>query len=191
MEHLTIPFLISCTWGMLGVVWLAGLAFTKRTVVSQPTGSRLFHMALILLGFTLLGSTRFSAGWLGESFLSPGQGLQIAGLVLTMGGCLFAIWARITLGNNWSGRATVKAGHELIVSGPYSLARHPIYTGLLLASIGTALATAEWRCILGLALIVSGFAAKIGQEEKLMLQTFPEAYTRYRRRVKALIPGLL
>ena len=96
----------------------------------------------------------------------------------------------MTLGNNWSGRATVKAGHELIVSGPYSLARHPIYTGLLLASIGTALATAEWRCILGLALIVSGFAAKIGQEEKLMMQTFPDAYPRYRQRVKALIPGV-
>jgi protein-S-isoprenylcysteine O-methyltransferase Ste14 len=191
MAHLTIPSVIGYIWGVLALVWLAGLAFTKRTVHSQPAGSRLFHMALILLGFTLLGSPQFSAGWLGKNFLSPTESLQIAGLVLTLGGCLFAIWARVTLGKNWSGRATVKAGHELIVSGPYSLARHPIYTGLLLASIGTALATAEWRCILGLALIVSGFAAKIGQEEKLMMQTFPDAYPRYRQRVKALIPGVL
>ncbi|MGC1422741.1 MAG: isoprenylcysteine carboxylmethyltransferase family protein [Terracidiphilus sp.] len=191
MAHATALSVIGYVWEALGLVWLAGLAFTKRTVLSQATGSRLFHMAVILLGFTLLGSTLFSAGWLGEDFLAPSQGLQIAGLILTIGGCLFAIWARIALGRNWSGRATVKAGHELIVSGPYSLARHPIYTGLLLASVGTALAFAEWRCILGLALIVSGFAAKIGQEEKLMMQAFPDAYPRYRQRVKALIPGLL
>jgi len=191
MTHLTIPSLIGYTWGALGLVWLAGLAFTKRTVHSEPMGARLFQIAIILFGFTLLGNTRFSAGWLGENFLSPTHSLQIAGLVLTIGGCLFAIWARIALGNNCGGRATGKAGHELIVTGPYSLARHPIYTGLLLASIGTALAAAEWRCILGLALIVSGFAAKIGQEERLMMQTFPETYPRYRQRVKALIPGLL
>jgi protein-S-isoprenylcysteine O-methyltransferase Ste14 len=191
MTHLTIPSVIGYSWGVLGLVWLAGLAFTKRTVHSEPMGSRLFQIAIILFGFTLLGNTRFSGGWLGKNFLASTRGLQIAGLVLTIGGCLFAIWARITLGNNWSGRATVKADHELIVSGPYSLARHPIYTGLLLASIGTALETAEWRCILGLALIVSGFAAKIGQEEKLMMQTFPDTYPRYRQRVKALIPGLL
>jgi protein-S-isoprenylcysteine O-methyltransferase Ste14 len=183
--------MISYAWGGLGLVWLAGLAFTKRIVHSEPTGARLFQTAISLFGFTLLGSGRFSAGWLGEHFLSPTPGLQMGGLVLTVGGCLFAIWARITLGSNWSDRATVKAGHQLIVTGPYSLARHPIYTGLLLASIGTALAAPEWRCILGLVLIMSGFAAKMGQEEKLMMQTFPHDYPRYRQRVKALIPGLL
>ena len=71
MAHLTIPSVIGYIWGVLALVWLAGLAFTKRTVHSQPAGSRLFHMALILLGFTLLGSPQFSAGWLGKNFLSP------------------------------------------------------------------------------------------------------------------------
>lgn len=191
MGHSTILSIIGYVWEILGLVWLAGLGFTKRTVRSEPIGSRLFQMAFILLGFTLLGSTWLSAGWLGKHFLSPTQGLQITGLILTIGGCLFAIWARITLGSNWSGRAAVKAGHELIVTGPYSVARHPIYTGLLLASAGTALAAAEWRCVLGFALIASMLAAKIGQEEKLMMQAFPDMYPRYRQRVKALIPGLL
>jgi protein-S-isoprenylcysteine O-methyltransferase Ste14 len=124
-------------------------------------------------------------------FLPSVPGLPLAGLALTITGCAFAIWARLTLGANWSGRATVKAGHELVIKGPYALARHPIYTGLLLASVGTGLAIGEWRCLLGLALLAIVFIAKIGQEEKLMLQTFPEAYPRYRRCVKALIPGLL
>src|SRR5579862_4839172 len=181
---------ITYCWDAVWLVWLVGLAFTKRTVRSQAVGSRVFHLALVVLGFMLVGSQYFRRGWLGIRFVPNVASLAIAGFVLTLVGCLFAIWARVKLGGNWSGRATVKAGHELIVSGPYSLARHPIYTGLLLASIGTALAAAKWHCILGLALILSGFAAKIGQEEKLMMQTFPDAYPRYRQRVKALIPGL-
>ena len=185
-----VNFAIGCCWLGLALVWLVGLAFTKRTVHSQALGSRLFHMALALLGFALIGGQHFRQGWLGVRFVPETRFLEIAGFALTLAGCLFAIWARVTLGGNWSGRATVKADHELIVSGPYSLARHPIYTGLLLAATGTALARGEWRCVLGIALIVVAFAVKIGQEERLMLQAFPHAYPQYRRRVKALIPGV-
>lgn len=181
---------IGCCWLGLALVWLAGLAFTKRTVRSQELGSRLFHMALALLGFALIGGQHFRQGWLGDRFVPDLPLFGIGGFALTLAGCLFAIWARVTLGGNWSGRATVKSDHELIVSGPYSLARHPIYTGLLVAAAGTALARGEWRCVLGIALIVLAFAIKIGQEEKLMLQTFPHAYPQYRQRVKALIPGV-
>ncbi len=191
MTHQTALNVIGYTWEILGIVWIAGLAFTKRTVRSQSLSSRLFQMALVLLGFMLLASSYLRGGWLGENFLAPSPGIEIAGVCVTVAGCLFAIWARITIGSNWSGRATVKAGHELIVRGPYAIARHPIYMGILIGAIGTGLAVAEWRCLLGFALIALVFAAKIGQEEKLMLQTFPEAYPRYRRRVKALIPGLL
>jgi protein-S-isoprenylcysteine O-methyltransferase Ste14 len=182
---------IGCIWGALGLVWLVGLAFTKRTVRSQGYGTRVFHLLFALLGFALVGSGHyFRQGWLGMRFLPDSPAWAFTGLALTLVGCLFAIWARLTLGANWSGRATVKAGHELIVSGPYALARHPIYTGLLLAAAGTALARGEWRCILGIVLIALAFAVKIGQEEKLMLQTFPQAYPQYRQRVKALIPGV-
>jgi protein-S-isoprenylcysteine O-methyltransferase Ste14 len=182
---------IGWTWAVLCLVWAVGLAFTRRTVRSQPWGARLFHSALVLLGFTLLMNARFHAGWLGERFVAPSQGAAVLGLALTMIGCLFAIWARITLGQNWSGRATVKAGHELITTGPYAVARHPIYTGLLTACGGTAIGYGEVRCLIGLVLIAAGFAVKIGQEERLMLETFPGAYTAYRQRVKALIPGVL
>lgn len=127
----------------------------------------------------------------GGRLLSPTPPVETIGVLITVAGCLFAIWARITLGSNWSGRATVKASHELITKGPYAIARHPIYTGILTGAVGTGVAMAEWRCLLGMALIALVFAAKMGQEEKLMIQTFPEAYPLYRQRVKALIPGLL
>jgi protein-S-isoprenylcysteine O-methyltransferase Ste14 len=181
---------IGYIWEALGLVWLVGLSLTKRTVRSQNYGPRAFHLTLALFGFALVGSHYVRQGWLGKRFLPDTPAWAIAGLTLTVVGCLFAVWARLTLGANWSGRATVKAGHELIVSGPYAVARHPIYTGLLLAAAGTALAHGEWRCILGILLIALAFAIKIGQEEQLMLETFPQAYPQYRHRVKALIPGV-
>lgn len=191
MTHQIALSLIGYSWEGLGLVFLAGLAFTKRTVRTQPFGPRLFQLILVLFGFTLLGSNYLRDGWLGRNFLTPSAPVEIAGVSITILGCLFAIWARITLGSNWSGRPTVKAGHQLIVRGPYRIARHPIYTGILLGALGSGLAIAEWRCLLGLLLIALVFLAKIGQEEKFMIETFPCAYPRYRQQVKALIPGLL
>ncbi|HLY43919.1 MAG TPA: isoprenylcysteine carboxylmethyltransferase family protein [Terracidiphilus sp.] len=181
---------ISSAWAVLGLIWFVGLAFTKRTVRSQPVGARLFHLLMVLLGFALLGSRWFDSGWLSQRILPVTDELKIAGVLLTMSGCAFAIWARLTLGSNWSGRATVKADHELITRGPYALARHPIYTGILLGALGTSLATCEWRCVLGMVLLALAFMVKMSQEERLMMQTFPMDYPAYRQRVKALVPGV-
>lgn len=185
-----IPLFISCIWYTVGLVWLLGLASNKRTVRSQTPGSRIFQLSLVLLGMFLLASQWFRSGWLGARILPESETLGFVGLVIAAAGCLFAISARIALGSNWSGRATVKEDHELIIRGPYAVARHPIYAGLLLTAVGTAIAIGEARCILGLALLAVTFIAKIGQEEHLMLETFPLSYPAYRRRVKALIPGV-
>ena len=191
MTHSYVLSAIGYTWEVLGLVWLVGLVFTKRTVRRQPAGPRLFHLAVALSGFWLVGSNRFASGWLTTPFLPASSELEFAGLAVTIAGCAFAVWARLTLGGNWSGQATVKEGHELVTTGPYALARHPIYTGLVTAAVGTSIAVGEVRSILGLVLIVLAFIIKMSQEEHLMMQTFPEGYSRYRQRVKALIPGLL
>jgi len=183
--------LIRYSWALLAIVWLIGIAFTKRTVRAQAPGPRLFHMVLVLFGFSLIGSEWLSQGWLAYRFIPAIEPVQVAGVALTVAGCLFAIWARLTLGANWSGRATVKAGHELVTRGPYALARHPIYTGLAAAGLGTGLAEGEWRCLVGFLLILLAFLVKMSQEERLMMETFPQAYPAYRQRVKALIPGVL
>jgi len=183
--------IIRSTWEALGVLWLIGYAFTKPVIRAQSIGSRLFTIAVAFLGFVFLGGPWLEHGWMAARFVPATHDVGLAGLVLTVAGALFAAWARVTLGANWSGRATVKAGHELVVTGPYALARHPIYSGLLLAIAGTALAIGEWRCIGGILLIFIAFAAKMSQEERLMMQAFPQAYPDYRQRVKALIPGVL
>lgn len=184
--------LVGYCWMALGILWTVGLLFSKPAVRRQSTGTRLFQLGLATLGFALLGSRWFQTGWMGARFLpdfSPVlEAAQVAGVVLTTAGCLFAGWARIALGANWSGAAMVKANHELVTHGPYSLSRHPIYTGLLAAAIGTALVIGEWRSVVGTVVIFLALVAKISQEERLMLQQFPDAYPHYRQRVRALIP---
>jgi len=182
---------IGYTWYGLGIVWLVGLAFTKRTVRSQPGGARIFHLALASLGFILLSGRWFQGGWMATRFVPDLYSVQVTGLVLTIVGCAFSVWARVQLGGNWSGQVTVKAEHELVTTGPYALARHPIYTGLMVAVAGTALAGGVWRCIVALVVILLALMVKMGQEERMMMQTFPAEYPQYRQRVKALIPGML
>jgi len=183
--------IIGYAWEAVGLVWLVGLISTKRTVRSQPIGPRLFQLAVAALGFTLLSGKWFRYGWLAVRFVPNLAGIAMAGAVIAVIGCAFAIWARIALGSNWSGRVTVKASHELVTSGPYAISRHPIYTGLMLAIAGTALEGGEWRCVLAVAILLFALLFKMSQEERLMMQTFPDAYPAYRQRVKALIPGVL
>ena len=111
----------------------------------------------------------------------------IAGLGIPAG-IAFAVWARQYLGRNWSGTVTVKQDHELIRTGPYRLVRHPIYTGLLLAILGTAVAFGEWRGLLAFALLTGSLLLKLRVEERFMSESFPEPYARYRAEVPALIP---
>jgi protein-S-isoprenylcysteine O-methyltransferase Ste14 len=182
--------LIRYAWSAIGVVWIFGLVTAKRTVRAEPIAARLFHLALILSGMYLLIGGSLPSSWLSARILPRSQMLDIVGITFTFGGCLFAIWARIVLGSNWSGRITVKEGHELTIAGPYAVVRHPIYTGLLLAALGTGITIGEARCILGFALLILAFVGKIGREDRLMLEIFPQAYPAYRLRVKALIPGV-
>jgi protein-S-isoprenylcysteine O-methyltransferase Ste14 len=113
------------------------------------------------------------------------------GPALTLAGIAFTIWARVLLGGNWSGNVTLKHGHELVVDGPYRWVRHPIYTGILVALAGTALALGEWRGVLALAIAAAALWRKLGLEEALMRGQFGDAYARYAERVPALIPFVL
>jgi protein-S-isoprenylcysteine O-methyltransferase Ste14 len=113
------------------------------------------------------------------------------GALLTAVGLAWAIWARVVLGGNWSADVTVKEEHELIRSGPYALSRHPIYTGLVLALFGTALAVGEVRALIALVVAVGSLWYKMRLEETVMRRTFGATYDAYSREVKALIPYVI
>jgi protein-S-isoprenylcysteine O-methyltransferase Ste14 len=92
------------------------------------------------------------------------------------------------LGRLWSGSVTLKEEHVIVRTGPYGLTRHPIYTGLLLALIGTVLVRGTLGAVLGFFLIAIGIWVKVRQEEQLLISHFGDAYRAYRTAVPALVP---
>jgi protein-S-isoprenylcysteine O-methyltransferase len=118
----------------------------------------------------------------------PIPAVRIIGAVLTVLGLALAIWARRHLGRNWSSRATIQVGHELVTSGPYRFVRHPIYTGILMMWFGASLVNLVMFVMF--VLIVLIFFWRIPKEEAFMMELFPDQYPAYRARTKALIPGI-
>jgi protein-S-isoprenylcysteine O-methyltransferase Ste14 len=92
------------------------------------------------------------------------------GAALTVAGIAFATWARFHIGRNWSGFVTVKEGHTLVRTGPYALVRHPIYTGLLLAVLSTAIVHGAVKGLIGFALLLIEWKRKSLVEERLMIE---------------------
>jgi protein-S-isoprenylcysteine O-methyltransferase Ste14 len=129
-------------------------------------------------------------GRLGERFLVRDPWLEAVGTALTYAGAALAIWARWSLGGNWSAEVSVKTDHQLIRSGPYAHVRHPIYGGLLLAVIGTAVVIGEWRGLLAILIWSVGHTLKAKREEAVMMATFGDQYQRHRRETGFLLPRL-
>lgn len=174
------------------ITWFVFSLYAKTTVQSQPALPRALNLALLLFGAILLWPIRFPAPLM-ERFLplSQWQFWVPLGAVLTLSGLLFTVWARIYLGRNWSGVATIKADHELITGGPYRLVRHPIYSGLELAFVGMALAIGQWRGVLAAIVTLIAVAHRMVVEERLMRQQFGAAYDDYAQRVRAFVPGVI
>ena len=187
------PFqlLLPAMWLCWAAYWWAASANVKPTARRESIPSRLSHIAPLGLAVVLLAFPTLPVPVLAERILPQGIWTFGVGALLTLGGLLFAAWARTYLGRNWSGIVTVKEGHELVTGGPYAVVRHPIYTGLWLAVIGSALARAEWRGVLAVALVLWAFWRKLRIEERWMLGQFGGAYEDYAKRTAALIPFLL
>jgi protein-S-isoprenylcysteine O-methyltransferase Ste14 len=177
---------IALCWGVLIVAWALSALFVKRTIERSPERAWLWTLVPLMVVFAIV---RRAAGL--RQILWP-QTAVVGTLadLLTIAGLVVALWARATLGRNWSGRVVFKEDHELIQRGPYAHVRHPIYSGILLMGLGTAIASARLSGFLLLAATTAALAIKWRTEERLMTRHFPEAYPEYRRRVKALIPGV-
>ncbi len=186
--HLTLWQIELTPWYAFIIVWSVAALWVKTTKVSEPISSRLAYSSLMAAGFYLLFSQRAAVGILKERFMGTGDWIQVAGIVLTFVGVALSIWARIILGENWSGRITKKVDHELIRTGPYAYVRHPIYSGLMLATIGTALVVGEWKGVAAIPLVLAAESIKARREEQFMMDEFGETYREYRQRTGFLIP---
>jgi len=177
-------------WAGFLIVWWMWALWTKPTERRESAGSRLSYTILVLAGFYLLYARRVRLSWLNWPILPPAGWVTALAVGMTSAGLLFAVWARVHLGGNWSGTVTMKVGHELVRSGPYHWVRHPIYSGVFLAFLGMALERRQLRGIVALALIYAGFFRKIRKEEQFMNTLFSASYDEYRRTTGALIPRL-
>jgi protein-S-isoprenylcysteine O-methyltransferase Ste14 len=179
-----VELIFAVGWGAFWLYWLAAAFSMKRGRI--PWSRELRIRALIVALAVVL--VRFG--------VFRGHGVQSdpwragIGLALFAAGLLFAIWARIHIGRNWGTPMTQKNDPELVTSGPYRLVRHPIYSGILAANVGTAAALSWfWLAAFGLAAIYFIYSATV--EEKFLTEQLPDAYPAYKRSTKMLVPFLL
>jgi protein-S-isoprenylcysteine O-methyltransferase Ste14 len=175
-------------WFAWLLYWVIAALGAKTTQRRESLGSRLSHVVPLLIGVTLIAWPRVPWDWLSLPLLPHRPLTYAVGLALVMLGLAFTVWARLHLGRNWSGTVTLKERHELIRSGPYAYVRHPIYTGLLVALLGSAVACGELRAVIGLSVVAGAFTRKLRIEERFMREIFPGEYPRYCAEVPALIP---
>jgi len=180
--------LIGVLWAAWVIYWQLAALDAKRNARHESPLSRTIHVIPLTAAVIMLAIPEKRAGILAMQLFPRAPETYWIGVALLVLGLGFSIWARRRLGRNWSGTVTVKQDHELIRTGPYRFVRHPIYTGILLGFLGTALALGELRGLIAVALVVLAFLLKIRLEEKWMIETFGDAYRRYRAEVKSLIP---
>ncbi len=184
------------TWLFIQLCWIAWLLYwvamafaTKRTVERRGFfGYRVVSLIIVLGAIAIGHAVSVSPqSHLWQTTLALG----VVSDCLVLAGLAFTVWARITLGRNWSAEVTFKQDHELIESGPYALARHPIYTGLVAMALGTAVNYGRAIGFVLFAALCGGLWWKARQEERVMSSHFPDAYSEYRTRVRAIIPFVL
>ncbi len=161
----------------------------KQSIRSQRSIAQAATMilALILLFAQFNGQLSF----LTIRFLPAYAAIQLVGVMIAAVGVLFAIWARIHLGGNWSNVPALKKGQTLVKAGPYLIVRHPIYTGILLIVVGSAVVVGQYRGLIAILCIAVFTWLRILEEEKIMTGKFGKEYLAYKKKVKAIIPGII
>lgn len=181
-------FAVAC-WGVGVAFWIVSAFSVKRTKEQPPLPHRLFYFVLTVAAALLLNASARVTHW-NRTIIPQTAVSGVSGDVVLFAGLLIALWARITIGRNWSARVTLKEDHELIQRGPYRVVRHPIYSGLLLMILGTAILAGQVGGFVVLAFCFGGLWVKLRREEALLSQHFPE-YPEYKRRTSALVPFVL
>jgi protein-S-isoprenylcysteine O-methyltransferase Ste14 len=177
-------------WIFFIVYWQIKSINTKTTQRLEPVATRILRVIIFLIAIILLATTRIPLPWLYHELWPVGIWPFWLGAAVLIAGLLFAVWARVHLGRNWSRSVTIKQDHELITTGPYAVARHPIYTGILTGLLGTAIALSQVRGFIVLALFFLAFCIKLRMEEQWMRSQFGDTYVAYSRQTAALVPYL-
>jgi protein-S-isoprenylcysteine O-methyltransferase Ste14 len=180
-----IDIIIGVGWLVFWAYWLlmATTAKAGRSRWSRFAGVRVGIVLLVLLLIRLQVFKGHEAATGNPWLLGIGLAIFVLGLAL-------AVWARVYLGRNWGMPMSQKADPELVTTGPYAKVRHPIYSGIILGMVGTAIAVSPYWLI---AVVIVGayFLYSAVTEERTMARLFPAAYPPYKHVTKMLIPYVL
>ncbi len=175
---------------MFGLYWLISALKRKKTKQRETWSQRFCYLLPLVVAFYLLARPEAHYGWLRARVVPTSLAVEWIGVLLTAAGVAVALWARWHLGANWSGVVTLKEGHELIRTGPYRTIRHPIYTGILLALFGTAVARGEMRGLLAVAIAWLSFYWKARREESFLTQEFGEKFEAHAKQTGMFLPRM-
>ena len=179
-----VEFVFAIGWAAFWTYWLVAALSMKRGRVAWSRELRIRSVIVVLVILLLrLGAFR-------NNGLNSDPWRAGLGLVLLAVGLGFAIWARLHIGRNWGTPMSQKDDPELVTSGPYRLVRHPIYSGVLVAGVGTAVAL-SWAWLVAVALAGVYFVYSATFEERDLTEEFPDSYPVYRRSTKMLVPFVL
>ena len=181
-------YLFPAMWLSWAAYWWLASRGAKPAERREPLGSRLLHVLPLLVAFWLLWTQKVPGAFLNERLFAWAPWAFWVAAFVTAAGILFTVWARVHLGGNWSAIVTIKHEHEMIADGPYAIVRHPIYTGLLVAFIGSAMAGGEWRGVFAVLIAWWALWRKLRLEERWMAERFGQQYEAYCRAVPALVP---
>jgi len=177
----TVTLLLVVVWAAFWLYWLIAAFSMKRGHVPwhRELGIRVVVAGVVIVLYRLGVFRHYDRNtelWRGA-----------LGLVLLVIGLGFAVWARPHIGRNWGTPMTQKQEPDLVTSGPYRLVRHPIYSGLLLAVVGTAVAL-SWLWLIAAALAGLYFVYSATVEEHYLATQFPDTYPAYKQSTKMLVP---
>lgn len=180
-------------WDALLVAWAVAIMTSKPSAQSQDSEFHLLQIGIQVLGLWMIFGSPFllRKTIFADRLLPAHTDVAVLGLLLTVAGMLLTAWARILIGSHKKNAVVPRRGNVFVRKGPYRMARHPIYTGLIFATLGTAIVFLRAECFAGALLVAVGFWFKLRSDERLMLQQFGEEYARYRNEVRALIPFIL
>ena len=171
-------------WIGVTLYWIIS---SKRNAVGHR-GSEIFSFIKLIASSLLIYLPWLTGGLLSMALFQPSPATGITGLVFCLAGITIMIWARQHLGKNWSGNVILQKEHELVQHGPYKFIRHPIYSGGLLAMLGSALILATIFGFLWVLFCAFGLVRKMYMEEKILSAQFPAGYIRYRQQSKMFVP---
>ncbi len=177
-------------WIIFWVYWFISAWITRSPMKRQQSQWSWILFALLWCFWVLYSSGR-APGFLVQRAIPDVLAVGLTGTIITLLGLGFAVWARVHLGRNWSSMPAIRVDHKLIRTGPYSIVRHPIYTGILFAIAGTAIIIGEPLGLIAFFLILVVYLWKIRMEEKYLQEEFGEDYAQYKKEVPALIPFLV